>query len=274
MLVLILLISYSNVSCGRGMDQIDEIIANDTSLLDETMRYVTNEYDSDGDISSFDKQEPDLPETSTSCADVADSSFILCGGDIVIPNDLGFEIDAKLFWECTNEVTSINYGNNGTEVLPFDAIPTTVENIYASDDNVHFRSIDGVLFSHDGKNLIYFPPGRTGEYVIPMGCELLTHLAFFRSSLSSVYVPDSLKSMQTYVFAHAVNLTDISLPAGIDYHENIDMFPLKWVKTSDGMGGFIINPDVTVHYRGTADEWYTDFKNCTGAEYMNVVYDK
>lgn len=271
-LVIILLFSCLNTSCGLESEQSVETAARDTSPLDEVTQYFTDEHDADEDTFFHDEQESE-PEVSASRAE-ADQSFILCGGDIVIPDDFGAEIDAQLFWECANEVTSINYGNNGTEVLPFDAIPETVVNIFASEENEHFRSIDGVLFSCDGKSLICFPPGRGGEYVIPMGCEVLSDLAFFRSAISSVYVPDSLKSMRTYVFASAVNLTDISLPAGIDYRENIDMFPLKWVRTSDGMGGFMISPDLTVHYRGTEAEWQTDFDNCPGAEYMNVIYDE
>jgi len=36
-----------------------------------------------------------------------------------------------------------------------------------------FMSVDGVLYSADGKSLVFFPPGRTGEFAVPDGVEFI-----------------------------------------------------------------------------------------------------
>ncbi len=61
--------------------------------------------------------------------------------------------------------------------------------------NTNFKSVDGVLFSYDGKSLWWYPKGRTGSYTIPSGTEKLTGYCFEEAKLTSVTIPASVTSM-------------------------------------------------------------------------------
>ena len=41
-----------------------------------------------------------------------------------------------------------------------------IENIFVEDGNESFRSIDGVLFTKDGKELLLYPIGRNEESIV------------------------------------------------------------------------------------------------------------
>lgn len=53
-----------------------------------------------------------------------------------------------------------------------------LKEIVVSPENIHFKSIDGVLFSHDVRSLIQCPGGKEGNYIMPIGVECVYSLAF------------------------------------------------------------------------------------------------
>lgn len=69
-----------------------------------------------------------------------------------------------------------------------------LHDINVAKGNANYRSVDGVLYSADGKTLIAFPPGRTGEYVIPSGVEKIAPAAFYNcTQLTSVVIPSTVR---------------------------------------------------------------------------------
>ena len=110
--------------------------------------------------------------------------------------------------------------------------------IHISDDNPLYKSIDGALFSKDGKTLVQFPPARKGEYRIPDGVESIGPHSFYYSNLTDVYMPDSvtlvdhngamrskiqnikfsnnLKIIGHSAFAACQNLKSLELPPSIE----------------------------------------------------------
>lgn len=64
--------------------------------------------------------------------------------------------------------------------------PNTITNYYVADENTAYADIDGVLFSKDKKELIAFPPGRTGEYTVNNSIEKINKDAFHNSKLTSI----------------------------------------------------------------------------------------
>lgn len=51
-------------------------------------------------------------------------------------------------------------------------------NINVDADNQSYKSVDGVLFSKNGKSILAYPGGRYGEYDIPTGTEIIGQDAF------------------------------------------------------------------------------------------------
>ena len=102
-----------------------------------------------------------------------------------------------------------------------------------SSDNKYYQSIDGVLFSKDGKKLISFPGNITGSYTIPNFVEiigfgafenskleevnfeaninLLTigYRAFYNSTIEQISIPSSVISIDYYAFAMCDNLIKV-----------------------------------------------------------------
>lgn len=100
-----------------------------------------------------------------------------------------------------------------------------------ADENPRYKSINGVLYSKDGKKLIAYPAGKTGNFTVPKevetigfgafenslieavsfedGINLLTigYRAFYKSEkLASVSIPESVVSIDFYAFAECRNL--------------------------------------------------------------------
>ncbi len=68
-------------------------------------------------------------------------------------------------------------------------------------DNPFFTSIDGVLFSKDGKKLHTFPAGRMEEnYIVPEGVEVIGENAFENSCAYKITMPSTLLKIESDAF--------------------------------------------------------------------------
>lgn len=199
------------------------------------------------------------------CQDYGDLSYIVAGGDIVLPNDLNKSLGLNVWSLAQTPIHSITYGTN---TVFQSTIPKTVENIYVSENNTEYISKDGVLYSADGKTLITFPGGRKGEYQIPEGVEEIGAAAFWGCNLTSVYVPDSVERICSQAFSESKLLTNISLPTGIRYDASETPFPLEWI---NDLNSYRVQNSLTIEYRGTMEQWNLDTQYLEYVRTMNVV---
>lgn len=108
-------------------------------------------------------------------------------------------------------------GNNlryiGDDLMNLHAKSFTV-----SDDNPYYKSVDGVLFSKDGKTLIRYPAKSSStSYSLPSSVETIHSFAFYGSSnLVQVNISDSVRNIEDYSFKNCVNLNDISIGRSIE----------------------------------------------------------
>ncbi len=87
---------------------------------------------------------------------------------------------------------------------------------YAVDgSNPVYRSIDGVLYSRDGKTLFNFPAGRTGSYTVPAGTTAIAASAFQDASLSGITLPASVTFLGDGAFSGCSNLGVFDIPEGV-----------------------------------------------------------
>ncbi len=84
-----------------------------------------------------------------------------------------------------------------TEIRPgaFRDIEELDGDITVDNGNEYFKVIDNVLFSKDGRELIYCPPNRRGDYSVPDGTVKIVGKAFYYSSLHEVTIPESVKDI-------------------------------------------------------------------------------
>ena len=126
-------------------------------------------------------------------------------------------IDEEAFTNCTFRTLRIE------SELPYEQTTHMMWNdnqIYAfevPEDNALYRSIDGVLYTKDGKTLLDYPGARKGEHFdVPEGVESINYNAFYNDNLVSVSLPGSMKTIGQYAFGDCDNLTEIVLSEGIE----------------------------------------------------------
>lgn len=128
--------------------------------------------------------------------------------EIVLPNTIT-RIDGWAFAYCEG-LKSVILPSSVEYYSPSFFRCSNMMAINVSDANPYFCSVDGVLFSKDMQKLIEYPCGKDGAYQIPFGVKTIGEGAFeWRSRLSGISVPQSVKTMETGAFSKCFNVTDI-----------------------------------------------------------------
>ncbi|MDO4629991.1 MAG: leucine-rich repeat protein [Planctomycetia bacterium] len=122
-------------------------------------------------------------------------------------------------------VTSITIPE-GVREIPDNAF-TGCENlreIRVAEGNPNYKSVNGVLFSKDGKTLVRYPCGRTEkEYQVPDGVTAVRYGAFFDClPLKSVSIPVSVTDMEWSIFAGCRWLREIRVAEGNPNYKSVN----------------------------------------------------
>ena len=132
---------------------------------------------------------------------VLDYAFEDCTSleSVTFPNSV--ETIGHVFDYC-DSLKRINIPKNVKSIPLSNSIYSTyssyynLEEISVDPNNTYLKSIDGVVFSKDGKKLYFYPAGNN------------------RTSYS---VPDSVESIESSAFCHAVKLSSITFPDSIQH---------------------------------------------------------
>lgn len=134
-------------------------------------------------------------EIPASVTTISDESFIHCTSleSVEIPVAVNF-IGARAFMNCP-KITSFSV-KSGSE---------------------SFKSVNDVLFTLDGKELVQYPIGKSAEsYSVPAGTEIIRKGAFSFGKVSKIILPDSIMIIDEKGFSDNKNLSDINLPEGLE----------------------------------------------------------
>lgn len=140
--------------------------------------------------------------------------------EVVIPDEIaGYPvtgIDAKAFF-LNKTVKSITLGKNIRTIgqMAFSRCDS-LENILVDGENAYFKSIDGVLYTADGKTLLAYPNGKDYDnYPVASGTETIGSYAFFYAPVQQVFLPDSVKEIEAFGFYYATELTQVNFPKAL-----------------------------------------------------------
>lgn len=94
---------------------------------------------------------------------------------------------------------------------------SNLASIKVPEENMHFCSKLGVLFSKDMKKIIYYPPlKQTSTYVIPQGVEVINTHAFFNNNfLKYIIIPTSLTTIGENAFVNCKFINQIVIPENV-----------------------------------------------------------
>lgn len=86
------------------------------------------------------------------------------------------------------------------------------------DGNKNYKSIDGIVYSANGKNLIVCPRGKTGSVSVAYGTEIVGYRAFHAcDDITDVTFPNSLKSIYSEAFSSCKKLKTINFSNSLEY---------------------------------------------------------
>ena len=135
---------------------------------------------------------------------------------IVIPDSIEL-IDAFAFNICSN-LTELNIP---ASVISIDeeAIVScsALERINVAEANPVYKSIDGVVYTKDGKTLVKYPMGKKDEvFSIPAGVMKIERYAFANTvNLKKVILPEGMTKVDAFAFNACASVEEIVLPSTI-----------------------------------------------------------
>ena len=94
---------------------------------------------------------------------------------------------------------------------------SNLEKINVDEGNLHFVSIEGILFTKDLTNLIRYPPkNQCNKYCIPESVTTIGKYAFSDcTNLITITIPTSVTTIGEYAFYECSNLTTITIPTSV-----------------------------------------------------------
>ena len=126
-------------------------------------------------------------------------------------------IEIQAFYSCPN-LTSVILGNNVTQIgsSAFESCPK-LSSIIVKEGNITYKSVDGNLYTKDGKTLLQYSVGKSNtSFAIPNGVTVIGSAAFCEcSSLKSIIIPSSVTKIGFFAFYRCVNLTSVIIPRSV-----------------------------------------------------------
>ena len=135
------------------------------------------------------------------------------------------EIDEYAFEYC-EEITELNLPASLTETNLAMRELSSLAKITVAEGSATYSVHDGILYSADGKTLIFCPANKVGEITVKEGTETIGGYSFWNSKVTKLNLPSSLKSV-AHAFGGCVNLHTLTLPDSVtsfDFGSYMDHF--------------------------------------------------
>ncbi len=201
-----------------------------------------------------------------SVTEIMDIAFAGCSGltSVFIPDSVIMIGEASF---SSTGLTSVTIPNSVTTIeirTFFGCTDLTKINVDAANSN--YSSLDGVLFNKTKTEIVQYPGGRTGAYIIPDGVTLISEKSFSRcAGLTSVTIPASVTSIGNYAFEDCENLVSA-------------FFLGNAPETGDDIFGYFYNSHIFVYYMngktGFSNPWH-DYPTemFTGNDFVKIRND-
>lgn len=135
--------------------------------------------------------------------------------ELILPEGLE-SIAAYAFYAC--DIGTLYLPNSLKDPGYISYYDCNMRAVAVSEDHPTLMSIDGVLYSKDRSELIYYPNQRMGtHYDVPAGVERIRKAAFAdNQELISLSLPQGLREIGDGAFSDCGRLSAIALPMGLE----------------------------------------------------------
>lgn len=154
------------------------------------------------------------------------------------------KIEADAFRNCSSlhtiEVPTL------VESIETSAGCTALTEINVQAGNSHYSSKDGVLLSGDGKNILWFPMGKEGEYTLPSTVTTVGDYAFRNCRIETFHFADGLTSIGKYAFYNS-SVKEVSLPSTVKqiptglFQKCADLTTVHLGKNTEMLGDYVFD---------------------------------
>lgn len=154
------------------------------------------------------------------------------------------KIEADAFRNCSSlhtiEVPTL------VESIETSAGCTALTEINVQAGNSHYSSKDGVLLSGDGKDILWFPMGKEGEYTLPSTVTTVGDYAFRNCRIETFHFADGLTSIGKYVFYNS-SVKEVSLPSTVKqiptglFQKCADLTTVHLGKNTELLGDYVFD---------------------------------
>ncbi len=154
------------------------------------------------------------------------------------------KIEADAFRNCSSlhtiEVPTL------VESIETSAGCTALAEINVQAGNSHYSSKDGVLLSGDGKDILWFPMGKDGEYTLPSTVTTVGDYAFRNCRIETFHFADGLTSIGKYAFYNS-SVKEVSLPSTVKqiptglFQKCADLTTVHLGKNTELLGDYVFD---------------------------------
>lgn len=136
---------------------------------------------------------------------------------VTLPDTLEY-IGEKAFWNCSLTKVTLPKNLQYFEPDSFGSMSKTLTTYSVHKDNKYIKSIDGVVYTKDGKALVEYPDGKkSSNFEIPEGVECILERAFeYADKVKKVSFPDSMLQINEKAFYHS-GIESVNFSENIQY---------------------------------------------------------
>lgn len=185
--------------------------------------------------------------------------------DIVIPEGITAigEENQNVFYYSANcdSITSISIPSSVSYISNIAFAGTgKLKNLYVDSANKYYKTIDGILYTKDGRTIYTVPNGKS-KVSIPRGVTTIGDYCFYySSSISSVSIPDTVTAIGVGAFGDCLSLSSITIPKSVktiaDYAFYDDSCRVIVLSNDVAFGNNVASDCTLVGYSGSTTEKY------------------